>query len=482
MKASRKHRLIEIEWPVFGEGTLPARASVAEFESRIDAARAAMDRLGLTHLVVYGDREHFANLAWLTGLDPRFEEAVLILGGSRSCVPARLASGDARPTCPLLVVGNECEGYLPVSPLYAAGKLRHERFQSFSLLNQPRSDSRLIREIFADEGIGQGTAVGCIGWKYFADCEHPDGAHAIDLPAYLVDTLRGLAGWESVTNATAILMNPDTGLRTFCSPAEIAYFEYTNVLASEGMKRMLFGMREGMTDHELAKLSGYSGVPLGCHMTLATGDLPGLSGPVGATLRRGTPLSTNICYWGSNICRAGWIASSARDLPSAARDYVESFAGPYFEVMAEWFNLLRLGTPGGDLARLIAEKLPFENFGIFLNAGHLIHIDEWLSSPIYPDSDVRMHSGMVRRVDVIPSSRVYCSTRMEDGAAIADATLRRQIQEQFPACFARCQKRREFMTDVLGIPLPEEILPLSNIPAVVPPFFLSPNTVLALEP
>jgi len=38
------------------------------------------------------------------------------------------------------------------------------------------------------------------------------------------------------------------------------------------------------------------------------------------------------------------------------------------------------------------------------------------------------------------------------------------------------------MTDVLGIPLPEEILPLSNIPALVPPFFLNPHMVLALEP
>ncbi len=466
MKVSRRHRLIEIEWPIFGEGGSPPRPGVAEFESRMEAVRAAMDRLRLTHLIVYGDREHFANLTWLIGLDPRFEEAVLIVAGE----------GD-----PLLVVGNECEGYLPVSPLYVAGKLRRERFQSFSLLNQPRGDSRLMRDIFAEEGIGRGAAVGCVGWKYFADSEHPDGTHAIDLPAYLVDTLRELAGRENVTNATALLMHPDTGLRTFCSPAEIAYFEYTNILASEGIKRMLFGMREGMTDHELARLAGYNGAPLGCHMTLATGDLPGLSGPVGATLRRGASLSTNICYWGGNCCRAGWIASSARDLPPGARDYVENFSGPYFEVMSEWFDLLRIGTPGGALARLVAEKLPFDKFGIFLNAGHLIHLDEWLSSPIYPGSDVLLHSGMVMQVDVIPSSRIYASTRMEDGVVIADESLRRQIREQFPDCFSRCQRRRDFMTSVLGLPLPEEVLPLSNIPALVPPFFLSPNTVLALE-
>jgi hypothetical protein len=37
------------------------------------------------------------------------------------------------------------------------------------------------------------------------------------------------------------------------------------------------------------------------------------------------------------------------------------------------------------------------------------------------------------------------------------------------------------MTDVLGIELPEEVLPLSNTCAIVPPFFLAPNTALALE-
>jgi Xaa-Pro aminopeptidase len=467
MKDSRTHKLVEIEWPEFGECAPPPRPPVEEFDTRIDAARSAMERLNLAHLVVYGDREHFANLAYLTGFDPRFEEAMLIIG---------------KHGAPLLVVGNECEGYLPVSPLYAAGRLRHERFQPFSLLNQPRDDSRFIKEIFSDEGLGKGSAVGCVGWKYFADSEHPDGVHAIDLPAYLVDTLRELAERENVTNATAILMHPDDGLRTFCSPSEIAYFEYTNILASEGMKRMVFGMREGMADYELAKLVEYNGEPLGCHMTLATADRPGLSSPVGTMIRRGDALSTSICYWGSNSCRAGWVASSARDLPLDAQGYLENFAGPYFEVMSEWFSLLRIGTPGGELARLVDEKLPCEKFGIFLNAGHLIHLDEWVSSPIYPGSEVAIHSGMAIQVDVIPSSPTYFSTRMEDGVVIADESLRRQLHKQFPDCYARCQKRREFMTGVLGINVPDEVLPLANIPAIVPPFFLEPNAIFAMEP
>src|SRR5271170_1752939 len=123
MATSRKHQLIEAAWPEFGSGDRPAGASVDEFQSRINTAREAMESRRLTHLVVYGDREHFANLAYLTGFDPRFEEALLV-------IPAR--------ETPTILVGNECEAYLSVSPLFVAGQLRSERFQPFSLLNQPR--------------------------------------------------------------------------------------------------------------------------------------------------------------------------------------------------------------------------------------------------------------------------------------------------------------------------------------------------------
>jgi hypothetical protein len=37
------------------------------------------------------------------------------------------------------------------------------------------------------------------------------------------------------------------------------------------------------------------------------------------------------------------------------------------------------------------------------------------------------------------------------------------------------------MIDVLGIDLPEEILPLSNMPAIVAPFFLKPNQIFAVR-
>jgi len=465
----KNHKLIEIEWPDFGCGEKPAGASANEYRERLSNAREAMVARGLSHLVVYGDREHFANILYLTGFDPRFEEAVLVVGVDEA---------------PLLLVGNECEGYLTVAPLYNEGELRHELFQSLSLISQPRASSREIKEIFASEGVGEGSRVGCAGWKYFTDAEAEHPESMIEIPAYMVDALRELAGGcEQVLNVTDMFMHPTSGLRCTCTATEIAYFEYMGILASEGVKSMLMGAEEGMVDYDLAKLIGYNGEALCCHLTLCTGANrdKGLSGPVGGILKRGDPLSSNLGYWGSNVCRAGWIAESEDDLPDNAKDYVKAFAGRYFEVMNEWFKMLKIGTSGGDLYRIVAEGLPHEEFGIGLNPGHLIHMDEWVSSPIYEGSSEVIRSGMAMQVDVIPSSPVYFSTRMEDGLVIADAELRGDIKAKYPDCYERCVARRKFVREVLGVELGDEVLPLSNIMTIVPPFLLRPELVFALD-
>jgi Xaa-Pro aminopeptidase len=468
MSTPRRHRLIEIDWPEFGVGGCLPPPSSSELQARLNNLRARMEDLTLTHTVVYGDREHFANLAYLTGFDPRFEEALLIIGSAST---------------PLILVGNECEGYLGISSLHNSGLLRHERFQSFSLLGQPRERSRALREILKEEGIGADSRVGAIGYKYFLNSEHPDAAHALDIPSYIADTLRGLAGSENVFNLTDLLMHPGYGLRAKCSPFEIASFEYTNGQAAEAVKRMIFALREGVTDHSVVEAGCLNGEPLSCHVTFCTGANAnyGLCGPTGQLILRGQPLAFNVAYWGSNICRAGWIAESAADLPEAASDYVSSFAGHYFEALGEWFGLMKLGTPGHAVYDLIQNRLPFEKFGIYLNPGHLIHLDEWMSSPFYAGSQIPVASGMAVQVDVIPQSAKYFSTRMEDGIVIADADLRAKLKDAYPDCYHRCQTRRSFMMEVLGIELAEEVLPLSNTCAIVPPFFLKPNSVLALE-
>ncbi|HEX6657724.1 MAG TPA: hypothetical protein VF065_06565, partial [Ilumatobacter sp.] len=73
-------RLSEVALPDFGmpdrEPTLPP----ALFADRIERFRARMDMRGYDHVVIWADREHCANVSYLTGFDPRFEDAILILG------------------------------------------------------------------------------------------------------------------------------------------------------------------------------------------------------------------------------------------------------------------------------------------------------------------------------------------------------------------------------------------------------------------
>jgi Xaa-Pro aminopeptidase len=284
-----------------------------------------------------------------------------------------------------------------------------------------------------------------------------------------------------VENAAALFSAPEAGLRTTIGVDEIALFEWASVEASEGMKRLIEGLREGASDHELAGLMGFKGAPQGCHWTLKTGpNRISLASAKGDIVRRGNTFSANICYWGANCCRAGWVAETAADLPAEARDYAETFAGPYVAALGGWFERFRLGVEGGELERWIRETLPVEQFGIKLNPGHLIHLDEWTSSPIYRDSRIPLRSGMAFQCDVIPSSPKYFSTRMEDTYVLADAALQDALDAKYPAVLQRCLARRAFMRDELGFPVSDDVLPLTNLPGVVQPYFLDPGLVFVL--
>ena len=151
--------LATVTLPEFGRAAQCPPLPEQVLRRRIDATIERMNVLGLDVLVVYADREHSANLAYLTGFDPRFEEALLLLG----------RSGNR-----LLVVGNECMGYLPEADL----GLHVELFQEFSLMGQPREKSRPLWTILADFGIGRGSRVGCVGWKCYQVAA--GGGHAGD--------------------------------------------------------------------------------------------------------------------------------------------------------------------------------------------------------------------------------------------------------------------------------------------------------------
>ena len=449
-------RLIESPWPDHGPPALPPPVTPDELRGRLGALREAA---GPATVVVYGDREHAANLHWLLGFDPRFEEALLVL-----------SQGGAA-----LLVGNECLPYAEVSPAVAAGDVRAVHVPTLSLPSQPRRGLSLPDAVRAHVPEGPVTA---IGWKPFGEGEAGEGAST--LPGFVLDLLRARG---PVEDRTGLLMDPGTGLRATVTAEEVARLEFAQAMAARAARRLVMGLREGMTDFEAVEEARIGGLPPSAHVTLATGAraFQGMSSPTGERVRLGSPLSFNVAHWGSNTCRAGWVARDDDDLPGAARGYLAAFAGPYLEAMSAWCALMVPGTPGGLVWERMMALLPFETFGVTLNPGHLIGTDEWLSSPIFEGSDLPIRSGMAMQMDVIPSHPAYGSTRLEDGYVVADEGLRADLGRRFPEVLGRCERRAAWMREVVGLAVPATLLPLADTCGVLPPFLLAPRSLLALR-
>jgi hypothetical protein len=456
----RRARLAEIALPDFGMPDVAAPVVPAHlYTERVERLRARMAEHGYDQVVVYADREHSANLAYLTGFDPRFEEAVLVVG---------------RAGEPLILVGNECFGMAAAAPL----PMRRHLHQDLSLPSQPRDRSGTLAEVLAGEGMGPGTRVGVVGWKLYA------GPESSDAPAYLVDELRRLSGDRaSVVNATGILIDAQDGLRVTNEVEQLAVFEHAACQTSDGVRRLLFGLRPGMTEREAVRLLDWNGAPLSCHLMLSSGDRAslGLLSPGERRIEPGDRFTVAFGIWGALSCRAGFVVADSSELAPGIADYIDRLVAPYFEAVAEWYGALRISQTGAVLQEIIDRHLGDPFFGIFLNPGHQLHLDEWVNSPVFPGSTVELRSGMALQADIIPATGTdYFTTNIEDGVALADEPLRAEFARRFPAAWRRITARRAFMSDALGIELHPDVLPFSNIPAYLPPFLLRPDRAMTM--
>jgi Creatinase/Prolidase N-terminal domain len=450
--------LTQVDLPDFGMPEAMPRLPPRRHAERVDRLRERAAERGYDAVVVYADREHSASMSYLTGFDPRFEEALLVVG-----------PGDQ----PAILAGNECWKLAGAAPL----PMRTHLYQDLSLPSQPRDRSRPLGEILRSEGIAAGSRVGLVGWKLFAD------RAASDLPAFIVDELRAICGAGNVENATDLLIGAADGLRVINEPEQLALFEYAACHTSQGVRELLFGLEPGMTEQEAVRLLGWNGMPLSCHLMLTSGPRAsfGLLSPGDRRVGRGDRFTVAFGVWGALNCRAGFVVGDGGELPAGIGDYVERLVGPYFEAVAEWYGALHIGQTGGVLQEIIDRRLGDPFFGIFLNPGHQLHLDEWVNSPVAPGSPVELRSGMALQVDIIPATGTdYFTTNIEDGVALADESLRGQLAQAYPDAWRRIQARRAFMRDALGIDLHPDVLPFSNIPAYLPPFLLRPDRVMAM--
>ena len=454
--------LIDATLPVFGEPTVQPVLPASLYRARVAAALAAAQAAGLDALVVYGDREHAANVSYLTGYDPRFEETLLV------ALPGR------RPS---LLLGNEGWSFAET----AAGDFDRLLCQSFSLPGQPRDRQQPLADLLAAAGLRPGMRIGAVGWKVFGVGDPGATADWLDLPDFIARHLRALG---PTTNATALFIDPAHGLRSVNDVDQLAAFEFAASYASQAVRNVLFGLRPGMTELEAGRLMGLNGLPLSCHPMLSTGPRAafGLPSPSAKAIARGEPLTMACGLQGGLTARAGFVVADASELPAGIQDYVDKLAAPYFAAIVEWYEAVGIGVAGGDLFAIIQRHLGDPFFGVGLNPGHLIHLDEWMHSPIFPGSTIPLRSGMAIQVDVIPATHSpWFTTNIEDGIALADAALREAFAAAYPEAWARITARRAFMRDVLGIRLKPEVLPFSNIPAYLPPFLLNPTRVLAMR-
>ena len=431
----------------------------AEYERRLAALG---QRVEAEAVIVYADREHFANLSFFCGFDPRFEEALLVMA-------------EGRPT---LIVANEGLSLASLVPI----SVEVVHCPSLGLMGQDRSHGLSLAGALHEAGIRVGMRASVVGWKYFEPDEWSSETKPIAAPAFIVDSIRELAGVDgALLDATEVVMSPRDGLRSVSSADQIAVFEWAASRASRAVASIVGAAEPGLSERQAVTAMAYAGDPLSAHVMFASGPevAVGLRSPTDRLLELGDAATTAVGFWGGLSCRAGLIDRADPKPRGHGAEYLERLALPYWQAIATWYSSIELGTAGGEIDRRIRETLAGKGFGPALNPGHLTHLDEWVHTPIRPGSKDTIRSGMCLQCDIIPDrAGPGWAANCEDTIAVADADLRAELAARHPEMWSRVQSRRAFMSERLGITIADEVVPLSAAPAYFAPFWLSPDHAL----
>lgn len=424
-----------------------------EYRERIAAAQALFGSAGIDVLVVYGDREHVGDLLFLTGTDPRFEEAIYVLG------PTGMGT---------ILLGNENWDQWPAAELGIDVVL----FQELSPVGQKRDQPLQLKRVLAEAGIETGVRVGIAGAKPLTSgfVENPQESFAV--PSYLVDTVRELAGSRgSVINAEALFLDPETGVRVVSTAHQIAVFEHAASVVSASVAAGLAAIEVGVSGHAVADALFDRGVPHSCHTMVALGPKQGLYSANAYRAQLGDAFTIAQGLRGGLSCRAGVIAHSPDDLSAQAREVFPDQVLNYFDVVSTWHETVKVGVTGGEVFAAVDDTR--ELFEFALDPGHQLHFDEFNNTQFIRGNTTKLRSGMMLQCDIIPVMTVPNTyINIEDGVVLADAELRQQLQNEHPQLWERVVLRRAYLTDVIGVTIDESLLPLSNTPLWHTPYLL----------
>lgn len=423
-----------------------------------------MNREQLEVLLIYGDREHGANYGYLTGFEPRFEESVLVLHKDREA---------------FLLLGNEMLKMVKYSRIPA--KAIHT--PHFSLPNQPMETQLCFTQLLKKAGLRKGMKAGIAGWKLFTGTLE-NNENMFDVPAFILNSVQEIVGTEGcVKNATGIFIHPGHGARIRVNANEAAHYEFGASLAGECIRRGMEQIDVGISEMDLAEnLSAY-GQPLTVQTICASGErfTNAVVAPRKKLTERGDKVSLTMGLRGGLTCRCGYLVAKESELPEGAAGYMEKAVKPYFTALAVWYSKVRLGTSAKEIYAAIQETIPRERFGWKLNPGHYTATEEWMSSPFYENSDIVLGSGMMLQMDIIIEVPGVGGANAEDGILLANGMLRDEIRQQYPLVWKRMQKRQRYMREVLGIPVGDEVLPMSGLCGYFRPYFLCKEKAMYIK-
>ena len=453
----------EVKEPNVGVPKVQPRVPDVIYENRLKNTVDKMVSNNLDYLIIYADREHYGNFWYLTGYEPRFEEALLVID----------KTGKTHT-----LLGNECIGMSDHSRVPTEGIL----YQALSLPNQPLFDNKTLTTILSSIGVEESSKIGLVGWKLL----YPDfgSLKDFDIPSFIIEEIRSLVGIDNMINSTDLFIHPDYGLRIKNTAEDIALFEFGATYASDSVQQMLRHTRTGLTEFEISQKSTAGSLPTTLFPKVLAGDRMDLNmvSPTTNKLKLGDRFQVTMGLIGGQSNRRGFAVYSEDDLPEESKDFLDKVAKPYYATVANWYENIGIGVSGGSIFDMVESTYPQEQYGWFLNPGHLIATEEWLSSPIYKGSEIKIKSGMLMQMDIIPFvDRKYAAPNAEDGVAIADEELRKELEEKYPKVYKRIQKRRKFMAETLNIQLKPEVLPLSNIAGLYRPYMLNKDKAFVVE-
>lgn len=446
--------LKEVIAPEIDQEIMPVQLTDETMTQRKKALLAKMQDEKLEALVIYADLEHGGNFEYLTGFVPRFEEAVLVLHRNGSAY---------------MVLGNENLNKAEKARITAVPV----HMPHFSLPNQPMINQISVAEILTQTKIQEANTIGLVGWKNFTS-QHDENSALYELPYYVVVALQTICKGASFTNANHLFIG-EKGLRTTNSANEIAHYEFGAMLASKCILDTMANIEVGMSEMALAETLSSAGQTHNVVTIMSTGERFKKANlyPTSKKIELGDRIAMTTSYKGGLQCRNAYAAYGSDDLPESERDYEDKVAKPYYSAIATWLETARVGITGKELYDTIETVLPKAVYGWSLNPGHLTADEEWMSSPVYPDSQEVLQSGMIFQIDIIPSVTGYSGVSCESGAVLADEALRQTIKAEYPEMWTRMEKRRNYLKEVLGINLTADILPMGNGTAFYRPYLLN---------